>query len=142
MRSGAPILGLVAATALCSACATTTTVVAEQFHLPPGGDAAAGKQAFVDFGCARCHRVHGRDDLPAPTVEPEVPFVLSAPAPSRITDARLVTAIIHPGHQVTEAWKAEVHDNDDGSRMRPYNDRMTVQDLLDIVAFLRSAEAT
>jgi len=121
-------------------CAGTTQVVTEQFHLPPGGDVARGKQAFVDLGCARCHAVQGQPDLPAPTVRPPVDVVLGGPSPSRPTDARLVTAIIHPSHQISEPWKDQTHVGAQ-SRMRPYNEYMTVQQLLDMVAFLRSAEA-
>lgn len=125
---------------LLGACTTTTHVVAEQFHLPPGGDAEAGKGAFVELGCARCHEVVGHPDLPKPSVEPPIHVPLGAPSPSRPTDARLVTAIIHPDHQVTETWRKEVHGAG-GSRMMAINDLMSVRQLLDLVAFLRAAKA-
>ncbi len=118
---------------------TTTQVVAEQFHLPPGGEAAPGKVAFVELGCARCHAVQGQTDLPAPTVVPKVPMPLASRSASRATDARLVTAIINPNHNISGAWRDDVK-TERGSRMRAINDVMTVKQLQDIVAFLRDAQ--
>lgn len=132
-------LGIVAALLLAGGCTTTTQVRAEQFHLPSGGEAPLGRTAFVELGCARCHEVAGQDDLPRPTVVPKVPVALATKSASRPTDARLVTAIINPSHQISASWREDVQ-TERGSRMPATNDVMTVKQLLDIVAFLRSAE--
>lgn len=119
------------------ACTHTTQVTPEQFYLPPGGDPAAGLETFVNLGCTHCHRVEGRDDLPAPTIAPKVPVALARAGASRATDARLVTAIINPDHEISHGWKAGVTGPTGQSRMAHFHDVMTIRQLMDLVAFLR-----
>jgi hypothetical protein len=123
------------------ACTTTTQVTPEQFHLPPGGDPASGLTTFVNLGCTYCHQVEGREDLPAPSVAPAVPVVLGRPAPSRATDARLVTAIINPSHDISQAWRSGVTGPGGHSRMGNFHEVLTVRQLMDLVAFLREPTA-
>jgi sulfur-oxidizing protein SoxX len=96
------------------------------FRLPPDGDVERGKAAFVTLGCNNCHQVEGAN-LPQPSVRLPVPVVLGGLIPAPITDGHLVTSIIYPAAQ-----------RRDQLRMPHYDDRMTVRQLTDVVAFLQS----
>jgi L-cysteine S-thiosulfotransferase len=110
------------------------------FRLPPDGDIERGKAAFITLGCNNCHAVAGAD-LPEPTVQPPVPVVLGGSVPAPVTDGHLVTSIIYPAYQrrdqIARYPKAEITHNGE-PRMPHYDERMTVRQLTDMVAFLQS----
>ena len=55
------------------------------------------------------------------------------------TYAELVTSVINPSHRIASGYSAdELTDEAGDSKMRNYNDIMTVTDLIDLVAFLES----
>jgi mono/diheme cytochrome c family protein len=99
----------------------------------PKGDPAAGRQAFLDLSCTSCHRVAGDPELPAP--------VSANPGPELAREdqelAELVTSILSPSHDVDE----EVAARSEGrlSPMGDFIDAMTVRQLVDLVAYLRTA---
>lgn len=103
------------------------------FALPPG-DAARGKEAFVAIGCNACHKVQG-EELPPPTVQPPVPM-LGGKRPHVPTDGELVTSIINPDHDIKRSFVIPT-TMDGHSRMPDFKSQMTVQQLVDVVAFLR-----
>ena len=105
------------------------------FHLP-GGNAEKGKVVFVAYGCHTCHQVAGVD-LPKPTVQPPVPVVLGGIVQQPMTDGYLVTSIIDPSYKLAAYPKEQVTVNG-RSRMPHSADKMTVQELGDLVAFLQS----
>lgn len=104
---------------------------------PPDGDALRGRQAFIDLKCYACHRVDGVE-LPAPTIAPENVVVLGGEVAQIRTYGRLVTSIIHPppvgfsGKQALPSGQELTKP-----RMPTVNESMTVEQLLDIVAFLQ-----
>jgi len=106
------------------------------FRLPANGDVARGKAAFVSFGCNGCHEVSGVD-LPQPTVQPPVIVALGGEVPRQMTDGYLVTSIINPSYELAAYPKEQITVNGK-SRMPDYIDRLTVQQLNDLVAFLQS----
>jgi len=106
------------------------------FRLPPSGDVERGKATFMAFGCHTCHVVSGVD-LPRPTVQPAVHVVLGGEVDSEIADGYLVTAVIYPSYQLAHYPKEQITSGGK-SRMPSYADKMTVQQLTDIVAFLQS----
>jgi len=110
------------------------------FRLRPDGDIERGKVAFVGLGCSDCHQVDGVN-LPRPTVQPPVPVVLGGVTLEPITDGQLVTSIVYPAYELRDQLarypKAEITRNGE-PRMPPYDDRMTVRQLTDIVTFLQS----
>lgn len=66
------------------------------------------------------------------------PFVELGGDVSRVkTYGQLVTAIINPSHKLAEGYPEEVVSEDGDSKMPVYNEVMTVQELIDIVAFLQ-----
>ena len=53
------------------------------------------------------------------------------------TYGELVTAIINPSHKLAQGYPLDTISEDGQSRMPLYNSYMTVQELIDIVAFLQ-----
>lgn len=105
------------------------------FSLPPG-NAMSGREAFVYMHCHECHTVVG-EELPALTGTAP-PFVELGGKVTRVkTYGELVTSIINPSHKLARGYPLEVITNDGQSRMPVYNGYMTVQELIDIVAFLQ-----
>lgn len=101
----------------------------------------SGQQAFIDQHCHQCHSVAGVR-LPelagasAPILE------LGGETSSIKSYAELVTSIIEPNHVISERYREELAVNGqvplDSPMPTPDLDRMTVQQLIDIVAFLDS----
>jgi sulfur-oxidizing protein SoxX len=106
------------------------------FRLPPGGNAEAGKAAFLALGCNSCHTVSDLD-LPRPAAPPPVPVVLGGTVNHPPTDGQLVTSVIYPSDQLARYPARDIQAAGE-SRMPHYADRMTVQQLTDIVAFLHA----
>ncbi len=109
---------------------------ASGFRLPPDGNAERGKQAFLALGCHNCHAVIGTD-LPRPTIQPPVPVVLGGTVPQPLGDGYLVTSIIYPSHALARYPTAQITAGG-RSRMPQYADRITVQQLTDLVEFLQA----
>lgn len=105
------------------------------FRLPETGSPAAGEAAFVELGCQRCHSVDGVD-LPAATAQSALRVKLGGALPEVRTDGYLVTSILHPSHRLAGYPKDEV-SIDGESRMPDFTRRMTVRQMIDIVAFLQ-----
>lgn len=110
---------------------------AKGFRLAGSGDPQRGKAAFVEFGCATCHAVQGATNLPSSTVQP---IVLGGTVMVEPSDGYLVTAIINPAfHRSTypsakNAAKGHI-------AMPEFAGRMTVQQLTDIVVYLKTRYA-
>lgn len=100
------------------------------FKLPPG-NAAAGKVAFTQLGCATCHSVAGTD-LPAPNITNAV--VLGGRSPMYKTMGELTTAIIFPSDAVTAGFSSDAGPAH--PKMPDLADRMTVRQMADLVTFL------
>lgn len=107
------------------------------FSLPPG-DAGRGEQAFVDLQCHACHSVAGigraetadSSDLPSIVLGGEVTRVQ--------TYGELVTSIINPSHRIAPGYPRDALQVDGESKMKNYNDVLTVSQLADLVTFLQS----
>lgn len=99
----------------------------------PQGDVARGRKAFVEMKCCTCHRVDGVADLPAPTVAPGKVVLLGGEVIRLRTYGDLVTAVIHPSHELTVRLPGPATKD---SAMPQVNDTMTVAQMVDIVTFL------
>ena len=109
----------------------------------PAGDHHAGRQVFADFECFKCHEVLG-EEFPAPEAEQgDVGPALSGMGAMHSAEY-FVETIIDPNASV--AWRIKHHKAEqegylgaDGtSKMPSYNDSMTVQQLIDLVAYMKS----
>lgn len=116
------------------ACAGPTQIVEPGLDLP-SGDAQRGRAAFVRLDCVACHRVAGDPDLPTP--RKPVPFVLGEGTASRPTDARILSSIVNPHESIRLPHRGEVVTPGGKSRMTDFAEVMKVQELIDLVAYLR-----
>jgi len=102
----------------------------------PAGNALAGKDAFVYMHCHECHSVTG-EEFPA-LDRSEPPFVELGGTVTRVkTYGELVTSIINPSHKLAKGYPLDVITVEGETKMPVYNGYMTVQELIDIVAFLQ-----
>ena len=124
-------IGLLAGLAGCEA-----DRMSEKGFSLPEGNALNGKDAFVYMHCHECHTVAG-EELPALTMA-EPPYVELGGRVTRVkTYGELVTAIINPSHKLAKGYAVDAVSSDGESNMPVYNGYMTVQELIDIVAFLQ-----
>ena len=106
--------------------------------LLPNGDPVVGRATFLQFKCNACHMVSG------PQAQGMALPVTTAPAPllnsdiARQDPGRLVTSIIAPSHTISQIVAEETEG--ELSPMGDFSKTMTVRQLLDLVAFLRSVE--
>jgi mono/diheme cytochrome c family protein len=130
------LLALGALLGVCAACDSRHSPAA--FHLP-AGDIERGKVAFLNLGCHSCHEVPGAG-LPTPTVQPAVPVRLGGVIDRRLSDGYIVTSLLDPTYQLGPYARAEITSGGK-SRMPCYADKMTSQQMIDLVAFVQSRYA-
>lgn len=102
----------------------------------PDGDPAIGKQLFVQLECNSCHTVINLD-LPEPVEPGPVNVLLGGPVARVKTYGQLVSSVINPSHRIVRRYKKEDVTQNGESLMPIYNETMTVQQLIDLVAFLQ-----
>ncbi|MBK8858140.1 MAG: c-type cytochrome [Opitutaceae bacterium] len=103
----------------------------------PDGEVGAGREAFVRLNCHLCHTVSGEKFATAP-----VAGVIVVPLGGEVvrvkTYGQLVTSIINPQHIVSPNYKGKYTDAAGKSLMPDYNQGMTVDELINLVAYLQS----
>ena len=107
----------------------------EGFRLPEG-DADAGAKVYAELSCGSCHSVPTAEGAEAPAGIKRLKLgSVSSNLPS---DGYLVTAIINPNHviKVQEGFASTTPDGK--SRMLDFNRVLTVQQLVDLVAYLHT----
>lgn len=99
----------------------------------PKGDPAKGREVFTKLECFKCHEVKGQT-FPGMREAASVGPELSGMAAHH--DAEFFAeAIMNPGAVVDEPqWRGP----DGTSKMPSFNESITVQELVDLVAFLKS----
>jgi len=101
----------------------------------PEGDIEAGKATFKRLACNECHSISkiewagGTDSLNIP---------LGGEVSSLKSYGQLVTSVINPSHKIAGRYKKNTVTEEGLSKMKNYNEVMTVQELIDIVTFLQS----
>lgn len=103
----------------------------------PDGDAEVGREVFARSQCVACHSVEGAE-LGVERVEGALNVRLGGKVNRVRTYGELVTAVVNPSHKLAPAYRNEVGGDDEDSPMPDYNATMTVQELIDLVAFLQS----
>lgn len=106
----------------------------EEILVVPVGDPLAGRQAFINLSCTSCHAVLGDPSLPSPTSADRGPTFGPAQAQQQL--GRLVTSIVSPSHSIPIEIRARLEEQ--VSPMGDFSDRMTVRQLIDLVAYLRA----
>jgi len=109
---------------------------ARGFRLPDG-NADKGQEIFIELECISCHQISGME-LPAPPEPGPVTVILGGEVKSIKTYGELVSSVINPSHKLVRGYREDEISQDGRSLMTVYNDRMTVQQLIDLVAFLQS----
>lgn len=99
----------------------------------PDGDAAKGKEAFLALQCNKCHKVEGVE-LPSPV---SFNLTLGGETVRVRTYGQLVTSIINPSHVVSAQYQKELTEAKE-SPMPKFNHVMTVEQMIDLVAFLQA----
>jgi hypothetical protein len=142
----------IAAVLLCFAGCSEVNREAVGFRLPDG-DIDKGKAAFVALSCNTCHSIAGVE-LPAPASPGQHNVPLGGEVFKVKSYGQLVTAIIHPSHDIAAGFdpsKGKDHGAYDSggedkgkgagnadSPMPQFNSVMTVEQMIDITAFLHS----
>lgn len=104
----------------------------------PEGDVERGETVFSDYECLACHTLKGHQDTDVEK-ELDTPVKLGGEVVKVKTYAELLTGIINPSHRIASGYEEEVVADERGeSRMRNYNDVMTISELVDLVAFLET----
>jgi hypothetical protein len=102
----------------------------------PDGDAAAGRQAFVELRCNSCHEVSG---VPIEYLGGIARVPLGGKTTRVRTYGELVTSIINPSHKIAPPYR-DGGATAAGESLMSYaylNEVVTVQQLVDLVAFLQ-----
>ncbi|MBI3312829.1 MAG: cytochrome c [Candidatus Omnitrophica bacterium] len=107
---------------------------ADGFFLPEG-DGVRGKKAFMDLKCTSCHWVQNELNLSAPVAEKSGPILgtkQAAYAPGWIANS-----ITSPSHTIGFDTDGQA-DESDLSRMGDFTETMTVRQMIDLVAYIKS----
>ena len=132
-----PSICLAAFVASCLLAGCTPDPKSGQGFSLPDGDAVRGKAVFVQLQCHACHTVSGVEFEKIEASEEDM-VQLGGVTPRVKTYGDLVTSIINPSHRFALGYSDEEIKTDGDSRMRLYNDEMTVAELIDLVAFLQA----
>ncbi|WP_216824989.1 cytochrome C [Agarilytica rhodophyticola] len=103
----------------------------------PEGDSKKGEEVFLYFSCLSCHTLadYKVDDIKQ-DIEKRV--ALGGEYSKVKTYAELVTSVINPSHKLAKGYTVDEISNDEGkSKMRNYNEVMTVDELVNLVSFLQ-----
>lgn len=92
----------------------------------------------MKYQCLACHSLNGFED-DSVIKEFEHPIPLGGTTSMVKTYAQLVTAVINPSHELAPRARnlESVSDENGTSKMRIFNDVMTVTELVDLVSFLQ-----
>lgn len=104
---------------------------AEMFFLPKG-DAAAGRKAFKDINCLTCHHVAGDPEFTAGSGLGPV----LGPKQADYAAGWIANSIVSPSHTI--ALEAEDKGDEVPSLMGDFTDKMTVKQMIDLVAYIKS----
>ncbi|MGI9285171.1 MAG: hypothetical protein ACR2P1_07255 [Pseudomonadales bacterium] len=135
MRNTSLLIGVLTLACWLSAC-DTGPKSARGFSLPDG-DTAIGQQNFLKLKCNDCHSVAGLDEL-----REGVDALMTVPLGGKTTHistyGELVTSIINPSHKISKKYSSSTVTENGESKMRYYNDVLTVTELIDLVTFLQA----
>ena len=133
MQNSTKVRALFALTGLLAGC-YSDPMSQRGFSLPEG-DVGMGRDAFVYMQCHQCHTVANEAFPPLPGAEHYVE--LGGDVTNVKSYGELVTSIINPSHDLAEGYAEQLVSEDGESNMYNYNQYMTVQELIDLVAFLQ-----
>lgn len=101
----------------------------------PAGNIEEGKATYERLACNTCHSISeiewkgGSDSLK---------IHLGGEVPKNKSYEDLVTSVINPSHKIARRYKQKTTTEEGLSKMKNYNEVMTVQELIDLVTFLQT----
>lgn len=107
---------------------------ARGFRLPDGSS-ELGQMVFLSKGCNGCHTI-SNVALPEPTTPGPVSVTLGGKVTKIKTYGELVSSIINPSHKLISNYPEEQVSVDGRSLMPDFNTQLSVQELIDLVAFI------
>jgi hypothetical protein len=104
----------------------------------PQGDAVKGREAFVHLRCHACHEIEGF--APTTPIVAATRVMLGGRTGRIKTYGDLVTSIANPSHRIAEGYPPGTVTVDGVPLMTRIrlNEVMTVQQLIDVAAFLQT----
>lgn len=105
------------------------------FNLP-SGDIETGKKVFLEYQCLACHTLKGIEDTNIEKHQ-DISVTLGGDKTQVVTYADLVTSIINPSHKFSKPYSAMSQTAEGKSKMKFFNDVMTVTELINLVSFLQ-----
>lgn len=105
------------------------------FSLPPG-DANKGAAVLTKHQCLACHHINGIEQAIGIN-DPDFNVRLGGESTQVKTYAELVTSVINPSHKLARGYPLAIIAVDGESKMKNFNDVMTITELVDLVAFLQ-----
>jgi mono/diheme cytochrome c family protein len=103
--------------------------------LMPLGDAGKGRDVFISMECFACHAVRG-EDFPKSSKRDQGPGPDLTGMGSHHPAEYFAESIVNPNRVIIQG--AGYTGSDGLSKMPAYGDTMTVQQLVDVVAYLKS----
>ncbi len=102
----------------------------------PEGSAIKGKALFMDLYCNECHSIV---DIKWSGNAKKIHFELGGNVRFQKSYGELVASVINPSHKIAKKYYGQPTADEKGiSKMKNYNEVMTVQELIDLVTFLQS----
>ncbi len=100
----------------------------------PQGDKELGQLVYTQFECAECHTLYDDEDSAERTIAVEL-----GGKSRRVTSyAGLVSSVINPSHKLAKGYEMAVIANGKESKMRNYNDVMTITELVHLITYLKA----
>lgn len=103
----------------------------------PDGNAEVGRTVYLAFQCNECHRIADIPQL-SDGKDSGISVKLGGKTTRIATYGELVTSIINPSHRLASGYSKKIIAENGHSRMKVYNDVMTVGELIDLVAFVQA----
>jgi sulfur-oxidizing protein SoxX len=110
------------------------------FSLPPG-IVENGRELFTEYRCTSCHTLADtefNDDEWRLTENGGIAVELGGETTKVQTYGDLVTSIINPSHRLAKGYPVDQISENGNSKMEYYNEVMTVEELIDLVTFLKT----
>ncbi len=101
----------------------------------PEGDIEKGKETYRRLSCNECHSI---TDIEWKGGSDSLKIYLGGEVSSQKSYGELVTSVINPSHKIAQGYDQKTIANGGISKMKNYNEVMTVQELVDLVTFLQS----
>lgn len=122
-------------TAMLAGCAPNTGLLVRF----PIGNVSRGHEAFVALECHGCHRIDGVELPPPPSASSPISVPLGGHTPRIETYGDIVTSIVNPSHRLARSYRVRAASDGKSPMAAEFlNDVITVQQLVDLAAFLRT----